>query len=44
MCISLQVMFDKEKQKESGVRGWNIKQLDSELNSTRNQLNQVQDE
>ncbi|XP_032961492.1 mitochondria-eating protein-like [Rhinolophus ferrumequinum] len=39
-----QVMFDKEKQKESGVQGWNIKQLDSELNSTRNQLNQVQDE
>ncbi|XP_074180669.1 mitochondria-eating protein isoform X2 [Rhinolophus sinicus] len=41
---SPQAMFAKEKQKESGVRDWNIKQLDSELNSTRNQLNQVQDE
>nr|KAF6432469.1 spermatogenesis associated 18 [Rousettus aegyptiacus] len=38
---SLQDTFDKEKQKESGARD---SQLDYELNSTRNQLNQVQDD
>lgn len=41
---SLQDTFDKERQKESGVRERDIQQLDFELNSTRNQLNQVQDE
>ncbi|XP_066135164.1 mitochondria-eating protein isoform X2 [Saccopteryx bilineata] len=38
---SLQDTFDRERQKEFGVRD---RQLDSELNSTRSQLNQVQDE
>ncbi|XP_072605111.1 mitochondria-eating protein isoform X2 [Vulpes vulpes] len=41
---SLQDTFDKEKHKESGVRDQDIQQLDAELNSTRSQLNQVQDE
>ncbi|XP_039097054.1 mitochondria-eating protein isoform X3 [Hyaena hyaena] len=41
---SLQDTFDKERHKELGVRDRDIQQLDSELNSTRNQLNQVQDE
>ncbi|XP_045841038.1 mitochondria-eating protein isoform X3 [Meles meles] len=41
---SLQDTFDKEKHKESGVRDRDMQQLDSELTSTRNQLNQVQDE
>ncbi|XP_066135163.1 mitochondria-eating protein isoform X1 [Saccopteryx bilineata] len=38
---SLQDTFDRERQKEFGVRD---RQLDSELNSTRSQLNQVQDD
>ncbi|XP_045841020.1 mitochondria-eating protein isoform X1 [Meles meles] len=41
---SLQDTFDKEKHKESGVRDRDMQQLDSELTSTRNQLNQVQDD
>ncbi|XP_005628242.1 mitochondria-eating protein isoform X2 [Canis lupus baileyi] len=41
---SLQDTFDKEKHKESGVRDQDIQQIDAELNSTRSQLNQVQDE
>lgn len=41
---SLQDTFDKEKQKESGIRNWDMHQVDSDLNSTRNQLNQFQDE
>ncbi|KAI5775822.1 SPATA18 [Gulo gulo luscus] len=41
---SLQDTFDKEKHKESDVRDRNMQQLDSELTSTRNQLNQVQDD
>lgn len=44
ICISFQDTFDKEKHKESGVRDRDMQQLDSELTSTRNQLNQVQDE
>ncbi|XP_037685718.1 mitochondria-eating protein isoform X2 [Choloepus didactylus] len=39
---SLQDSFDKEKQKDTAAR--DLQQLDSELNSTRKQLNQVQDE
>ncbi|XP_058578592.1 mitochondria-eating protein isoform X2 [Neofelis nebulosa] len=38
---SLQDTFDKERHKD---RDRDMQQLDSELNSTRNQLNQVQDE
>ncbi|XP_036097090.1 mitochondria-eating protein [Molossus molossus] len=38
---SLQDTFEKERQKESSMRDM---QLDAELNSTRNQLNQVQDD
>ncbi|XP_054438248.1 mitochondria-eating protein [Pteronotus mesoamericanus] len=41
---SLQDTFDKERQKEFGVRDRDMQQLDSELSSTRNQLNQVQDD
>ncbi|XP_020955975.1 mitochondria-eating protein isoform X1 [Sus scrofa] len=41
---SLQDTFDKERQKESVIRDRNIHQLDADLNTTRNQLNQVQDE
>ncbi|XP_058154761.1 mitochondria-eating protein isoform X4 [Dasypus novemcinctus] len=41
---SLQDTFDKEKQRESVPRNRDLQQLDSELSSTRNQLNQVQDE
>ncbi|XP_053778269.1 mitochondria-eating protein isoform X2 [Desmodus rotundus] len=41
---SLQDTFGKERQKESGVRDRDAQQLDSELNATRSQLNQVQDE
>ncbi|XP_037685717.1 mitochondria-eating protein isoform X1 [Choloepus didactylus] len=39
---SLQDSFDKEKQKDTAAR--DLQQLDSELNSTRKQLNQVQDD
>ncbi|XP_020955976.1 mitochondria-eating protein isoform X2 [Sus scrofa] len=41
---SLQDTFDKERQKESVIRDRNIHQLDADLNTTRNQLNQVQDD
>ncbi|XP_058154747.1 mitochondria-eating protein isoform X2 [Dasypus novemcinctus] len=41
---SLQDTFDKEKQRESVPRNRDLQQLDSELSSTRNQLNQVQDD
>ncbi|XP_064440544.1 mitochondria-eating protein isoform X2 [Mirounga angustirostris] len=41
---SLQDTFDKERHKEAGVRDRDMQQLDSELTSTHNQLNQVQDE
>ncbi|XP_053778270.1 mitochondria-eating protein isoform X3 [Desmodus rotundus] len=41
---SLQDTFGKERQKESGVRDRDAQQLDSELNATRSQLNQVQDD
>ncbi|XP_072800272.1 mitochondria-eating protein isoform X4 [Vicugna pacos] len=41
---SLQDTFDKERHKESGFRDRDLQQLDSDLNSTRSQLNQVQDE
>lgn len=42
--VSFQDTFDKERQKESVIRDRNIHQLDADLNTTRNQLNQVQDE
>nr|XP_035948891.1 mitochondria-eating protein isoform X2 [Halichoerus grypus] len=41
---SLQDTFDKERHKEAGVRDRDMQQLDSEVTSTHNQLNQVQDE
>ncbi|XP_064440545.1 mitochondria-eating protein isoform X3 [Mirounga angustirostris] len=41
---SLQDTFDKERHKEAGVRDRDMQQLDSELTSTHNQLNQVQDD
>ncbi|EFB28239.1 hypothetical protein PANDA_008083, partial [Ailuropoda melanoleuca] len=41
---SLQDTFDKERHKEAGARDRDKQQLDSELTSTRNQLNQVQDD
>lgn len=44
ICVSFQDTFDKERQKDSGARDREMQQLDSELSSTRNQLNQVQDE
>lgn len=44
MHVSSQDTFGKERQKESGVRDRDAQQLDSELNATRSQLNQVQDE
>uniref|UniRef100_A0A8C3WP04 Mitochondria-eating protein n=1 Tax=Catagonus wagneri TaxID=51154 RepID=A0A8C3WP04_9CETA len=40
---SLQDTFDKERQKESVFRDRNL-QLDADLNATRNQLSQVQDD
>ncbi|XP_007180858.1 mitochondria-eating protein isoform X2 [Balaenoptera acutorostrata] len=41
---SLQDTFDKDGHKESGARDRDIQQLDADLNATRHQLNQVQDE
>ncbi|XP_060003261.1 mitochondria-eating protein isoform X1 [Lagenorhynchus albirostris] len=41
---SLQDTFDKDGRKEFGARDRDIQQLDADLNATRNQLNQVQDE
>ncbi|KFO26463.1 Mitochondria-eating protein [Fukomys damarensis] len=41
---SLQDTFDRERHKEQSLRDQDLQQLNSDLNSTRNQLNQVQDE
>nr|XP_058921779.1 mitochondria-eating protein isoform X2 [Kogia breviceps] len=41
---SLQDTSDKDRHKEFGARNRDIQQLDADLNATRNQLNQVQDE
>uniref|UniRef100_A0A8C0CA44 Mitochondria-eating protein n=1 Tax=Balaenoptera musculus TaxID=9771 RepID=A0A8C0CA44_BALMU len=41
---SLQDTFDKDGHKESGARDRDIQQLDADLNATRHQLNQVQDD
>ncbi|XP_023987777.1 mitochondria-eating protein isoform X2 [Physeter macrocephalus] len=41
---SLQDTSDKDGHKEFGARDRDIQQLDADLNATRNQLNQVQDE
>ncbi|XP_029090540.1 mitochondria-eating protein [Monodon monoceros] len=41
---SLQDTFDKDGHKEFGARDRDIQQLDADLNATRNQLNQVQDD
>ncbi|XP_049645792.1 mitochondria-eating protein [Suncus etruscus] len=41
---SLQDTFDKERQRDTILRDQDFRQLDSDLTSTRNQLNQVQDD
>ncbi|XP_011828712.1 PREDICTED: mitochondria-eating protein isoform X2 [Mandrillus leucophaeus] len=41
---SLQNTFDRERRKDPSPRDRDMQQLDSNLNSTRSQLNQVQDE
>ncbi|XP_010638549.1 mitochondria-eating protein isoform X11 [Fukomys damarensis] len=41
---SLQDTFDRERHKEQSLRDQDLQQLNSDLNSTRNQLNQVQDD
>ncbi|XP_007456167.1 PREDICTED: mitochondria-eating protein [Lipotes vexillifer] len=41
---SLQDTFDKDGHKEFGTRDRDIQQLDADLNATRNQLNQAQDD
>jgi hypothetical protein len=42
ICVSFQDTFDRERQKDSNFRDEDL--LDSDVNSTRNQLNKVQDE
>ena len=44
ICVPFQDTFDKDGHKESGARDRDIQQLDADLNATRHQLNQVQDE
>lgn len=44
ICVPFQDTFDKDGRKEFGAQDRDIQQLDADLNATRNQLNQVQDE
>nr|KAF6389023.1 spermatogenesis associated 18 [Myotis myotis] len=41
---SLQDTFERERQKEAGARDREMKQLEVELSSTHNQINQIQDD